>query len=283
MAFYEWKHEYHDNRGRFDFGMMSVDYSVGAHWHKAIELMYIVEGDVLVSVDEEKHVMKTGEIVICSSRQIHYFTSLCESSKMSFVIFDEDILDKLDLTGDFSINFLSKSKMLELGMTDEVINELYYCFQKICEEKERRKIYYHRVVEGYLYVLMVNLLRYVNNLPRKGEKRLLNKGMLDILKRAISYIESNYASQVTLDHLAWTLGVSPFYLSRLLRQTTGKSFKAYLNYVRVTQAKILMCNTNNTVLEVAMTTGFNNVRTFNRVFKENTGMTPSEFRRKTNE
>ena len=105
------------NRGRFDFGMMSVDYSVGAHWHKAIELMYIVEGDVLVSVDEEKHVMKTGEIVICSSRQIHYFTSLCESSKMSFVIFDEDILDKLDLTGDFSINFLSKSKMLELGMT----------------------------------------------------------------------------------------------------------------------------------------------------------------------
>ena len=96
MAFYEWKHEYHDNRGRFDFGMMSVDYSVGAHWHKAIELMYIVEGDVLVSVDEEKHVMKTGEIVICSSRQIHYFTSLCESSKMSFVIFDEDILDKLD-------------------------------------------------------------------------------------------------------------------------------------------------------------------------------------------
>jgi len=87
--------------------------------------------------------------------------------------------------------------------------------------------------------------------------------------------------KLTLNNLAEKLEISPRELSFMLNSEFKLSFFNFVNKYRVTEAKqMLTDNTNKkTILEILYQVGFNNKSAFNRVFKELTGFTPTEFRK----
>lgn len=100
----------------------------------------------------------------------------------------------------------------------------------------------------------------------------------EITKKAIRYISQNFAHSLTLEEVAGHVHLNPAYFSTLFKQSTGSAFKEYLNMVRVEESKRLLANTDNSIIDIALATGFEDQSYFSKVFKKYTGLTPKQYR-----
>lgn len=108
-----------------------------------------------------------------------------------------------------------------------------------------------------------------NYIPNKGN---------EITKKAIRYISKNFAQNLTLDQVANHVHLNPAYFSTLFKQSTGSSFKEYLNMVRIEESKRLLANTDYSIIDISLATGFEDQSYFCKVFKKYTGLTPKQYR-----
>lgn len=100
----------------------------------------------------------------------------------------------------------------------------------------------------------------------------------ELVKKAIRFISQNFASPLSLDDVAGHVHLNPAYFSTVFKQSTGSSFKEYLNMVRIEESKRLLSNTNYSVIDIAIATGFEDQSYFSKVFKKYTGLTPKQYR-----
>lgn len=108
-----------------------------------------------------------------------------------------------------------------------------------------------------------------NYIPSKGN---------EIIKKAIRYISQNFSRNLTLDEVADHVHLNPAYFSTLFKQSTGSSFKEYLNMVRIEESKRLLSNTDSSIIDISLATGFEDQSYFSKVFKKYTGLTPKQYR-----
>jgi AraC-like DNA-binding protein len=99
-----------------------------------------------------------------------------------------------------------------------------------------------------------------------------------LVKQASAYIKQNYSRSFSLIELAETIGVSKSYLSRIFKIDTGISLWDYLNRFRIQKAKELLLLTDESITEIALGAGYEDVGYFSRVFHEITGVSPRAYR-----
>ena len=100
------------------------------------------------------------------------------------------------------------------------------------------------------------------------------------IRELCMFIDEHYWENLNREELASTAGMNPDTLSRLFNQYTGKTLPDYINECRVNQAVKLLLLTDLPVTRISMDSGFENIRTFNRVFKKHTGSAPSSYRQR---
>lgn len=98
------------------------------------------------------------------------------------------------------------------------------------------------------------------------------------IKKAIRYISQTFADNLTLEDVASHVHLNPAYFSTLFKQSTGSSFKEYLNMVRIEESKRLLINPEYSIIDVSMAVGFMDQSYFSKVFKKYTGLTPKQYR-----
>jgi two-component system response regulator YesN len=99
----------------------------------------------------------------------------------------------------------------------------------------------------------------------------------NLVQGAISYIESNYGRQITLESVAESLAISPNRLARILASELGKGFSELLIEYRIERAKVLLSRPKAVIKQVCVTCGYSDQNYFSRLFKKKTGLTPSVF------
>lgn len=98
-----------------------------------------------------------------------------------------------------------------------------------------------------------------------------------LVEQAVAYIGAHFEHNITLDDIAAHLRISPFYLSRVMKKTTGKNFTDHLAEKRIDAAKILL-KQKKSIKEVTFETGFNSQNYFAKIFKKYVGCSPREYR-----
>ncbi|WP_342046479.1 helix-turn-helix transcriptional regulator [Bacillus sp. OTU530] len=93
------------------------------------------------------------------------------------------------------------------------------------------------------------------------------------------FIRNNYETDIQISELADSLAIDRTYLHRLFKQELGMSPKDYLTEVRIRKAKELLTNTDYPINTIAQSVGYEDPQQFSKVFKQNTNLTPSSFRR----
>ncbi len=95
-----------------------------------------------------------------------------------------------------------------------------------------------------------------------------------------AYIEVHYNEELSLERAAAEVRMSPPYLSRAFKKSVGMSFVDYVHATRVQRARALLRDSEMSVKEIAAAVGFADSNYFSRVFKQQTGVTPSAYRDK---
>lgn len=104
------------------------------------------------------------------------------------------------------------------------------------------------------------------------------KEYLQKFNEVLDYIDSHYTEELTLDNIADFSGFSKYHFTRLFKQYTDSTFYDYLIYRRIKAAEELLANPELSITEIALQSGFSSISTFNRIFKQKKGCTPSEYR-----
>ena len=100
------------------------------------------------------------------------------------------------------------------------------------------------------------------------------------IELARNYLKQNFREQISLERLAYEVGFSSAYLSRLFKKVENQSFTSYLQNLRLSEAKKLLSESDMRIIDIAMNSGFENVCYFNELFKKVENCTPSEYRRR---
>ncbi|MFD0697618.1 response regulator [Paenibacillus sp. GCM10027628] len=98
------------------------------------------------------------------------------------------------------------------------------------------------------------------------------------IESVVRYVEEHFAEPITLNTMAEFVYLSPSYLSSLFKSKQGQSFIDFLTEKRIEKAKHMLLYSDEKIQVISDSTGFTNIRHFNRVFKTLTNRTPSEFR-----
>lgn len=98
------------------------------------------------------------------------------------------------------------------------------------------------------------------------------------VEKCLKYMEQNYSKEITLEGTAEYVGVSSFYLTRLLRQELDRSFVKILIDIRMKNAVELLWRGELSAKEIGAAVGYPNPVYFSRVFKKNMGMTIRQLR-----
>ncbi|MCR4807462.1 MAG: AraC family transcriptional regulator [Lachnospiraceae bacterium] len=104
----------------------------------------------------------------------------------------------------------------------------------------------------------------------------------DVMRRMITvtdYIKNNLtADDLSQGAMAEMAGISRDYFSRIFKNVTGMNYSKWLNMIRLEKASELLAEGGRTLTEIAMLSGFQSIPSFNRVFREEKGMAPGEYR-----
>lgn len=101
------------------------------------------------------------------------------------------------------------------------------------------------------------------------------------IQQVTDYINDNLAAGMTIAEMAENLGISPFYFSRLFKQSTGLAPHQYVIRCRIEQAKILLTENKLPIVEIGYRVGCSSQSNFTALFRKHVGITPKAYREHT--
>ncbi len=120
-------------------------------------------------------------------------------------------------------------------------------------------------------------IEYAKQIVSNSISSCYNKSSL--IDNITSYIKSNYAKQITLDDVAKHSYISKIYLCQYIKKHTKMTFNEYITHVRIEKSKELLISTNLKIYQICEMIGYKTTAHFIKIFKANTGLTPSDFKK----
>ena len=125
--------------------------------------------------------------------------------------------------------------------------------------------------------LLNTVISEINNIKYDS---LSNNSRDDIIENACRFINNNFANDITLNDVAKHVFLNPIYFSSYFKKQTGEKYSDYLANVKLQKARQLLKDTNVKIPDVAEMSGFRDTNYFYKIFKNATGLTPLEYRKK---
>jgi AraC-like DNA-binding protein len=177
---------------------------------------------------------------------------------------------------DFIVHHFNRVVQLRGGI-DNKITALIRDFRS--ETEQRAAGYRHRIRSICTEMIVAVSRKISRQADRKGLDRGSNGG--PIVSAAKEYVIKHYSKDMTLGEIAWHVGKGEEHLARVFKRETGQSVFDYVREIRVNQAKTMLLNPAWSLTEIAGRCGFHSLSFFSRTFRQNTGMSPSHYRRHT--
>lgn len=283
--------QYHETKQHtnFDFPYMTyvctipLDFShIPPHWHNEFECIIIKKGECLVHIDMVSYHAKEGDILLALPGQIHSIAQF-ETVTVEYenIFFKESFLfssiDSSRIYDALAPIFEKKKTIIthyHKGLPYYEI--LYSCIQEIDFLCEHQPPYYEVALKSIWLRFFYTVLSNHHTLPTTTSSDSL---ILTRTKEAILYIQKHYEEPLTPDDLALYLGISTSHFMRFFKQSTSMTCTQYVNHYRLIIGSKLLRTTEDSILDISNSCGFSSLSYFNRLFKKQFGVTPSDYRR----
>lgn len=228
-------------------------------FHSQVELYFIDDGEMDITVNSHHKRLKKGEMCVALSFDAHGY-STPEFSKSSVLIIPTH------LCTEFIENIRDKHSTYPFICNKEVVSEIKEHVKKLnsCGENDIKR-------QGYIYVILGLVAEniYFENNSSSVDTALSSKLLM--------YIEKNFSQNISLKTASIEFGYNQSYLSRYFKSCFKIGFNQFLTTIRLKNALALMNEHQGKLAYCAFESGFNSLRTFHRVFYKEFGCTPKEY------
>lgn len=270
--------EYHENtHHRVWLNEANEDYD--AHWHSALEMILPLENIYTVTAHGDTFVIQPGEILIVPPGELHELHAPTSGKRFIYIM---NISPLTKLKGFARIaSIMSHSLLISESTHPNIYPDVYDLLVQIRNEYFSN----HEFAELTIQSLLLNLFVKLGENHSQQENIFTNakpskqKEYIQLFNDALEYIDNHYTEDISLDYIAGQTGFSKFHFSRLFKQYTGYNFSDYLCFRRIKEAEKKLENPDYSITDVAISSGFASISTFNRLFKQQKGCTPSEYRK----
>ena len=255
------------------------------HFHDDLEIIYLLKGSMNMKNGHYNYRLKEGDIYFFNEREMHSLEAVDNEPNLLMVVHIDRKYYSKYYEGNLENNFFISGIDSE-DVDEEHLEMLKMIVSKIMLEKIQKGYgYEHRIIERGHNLLSLMLSdfqcfaledgKFINSKWKKENKILASR-----LMRITAYMYENYHRKLTLNEIAENEHLSLFYLSHLIKESTGLSFQGLLNFIRVEESEKMVLDSRKKMGAIAEECGFSALRYFVKHFEEWFGMTPSEYREK---
>ncbi|HEX5219667.1 MAG TPA: AraC family transcriptional regulator [Verrucomicrobiae bacterium] len=250
----------------------------GDHWHyhRETELTYFKRGSGTRFIADHIELFEAEDIVLIGTNVPHYWHSRGASAGLS-IQWDFPFEHGLWTFGEASpLHSLAEAARYGLHLSGSTAEQARRSMEQLATLSGLRRL-----------AAFLDLLGLLATAPARNVRQLAAQPFSlsgtdehqEVVQRAVSYVLANYREQIRLGELLRLTGMSRASFARQFRTHAGKSFSTFLNQVRLQAVCRSLRNTTEPVSTIALNNGFNQLSFFNRLFRREFGLNPTEYRK----
>jgi AraC-like DNA-binding protein len=256
------------------------------HFHPEYEIMLVLEGTGIRFVGDSMERFQPGDLILFGKEIPHYYRSDEKYqqknsdciSRAAVLYFREDFLGERfwDIPDINHIKILFANSKRGIKFKGKIKEELS---RRICDLDEKSSGL-AKVIELLSILEVMATTKEYELLSSRGFIHNADEDECKRMNAVYQYILNNYRTNPTLDEVASIANLSTTAFCRYFKSRANKTFKQFLNEIKVGNACKLLIDTEKSISQVCFETGFNNFTNFNSQFKQIIGITPSHYQRK---
>lgn len=261
-------------------------YFVPMHWHDSIEVLYILDGETTVSIDQQSFTLRPNEYIIIDSKVIH--STSCKTFSHFLIIqipylflktYIPDI-DYMHFQNVCSVTAVPADKqpsgyVQPEASVLEAIRSILEQLVLLWETKPQDyQLKYYSYIFDMLYIMMTHFKIEISQSEYHQSEKYMER-----LTSVIAYVKQHYKEPISLQDVSDYLALNPAYFTRFFKKYMGMTFTEYLNSIRLRYIYEDILATDLPIQTILEKNGFTNYKLFMRMFRETYGGTPSQKRR----
>ena len=245
------------------------------HWHRAVEIIYIQEGSLDVTVESESFTIQTGDCIVINGNVLH--STKCTSPNTAIL---------LQIPLDFMEKYIPDLGQLiflfDFRTKDQRQQTKQAMFKTILEQLQ---IINDVHPDGYLLrfnsLIFELLFQLYHNFAVKILQSNTSQKKKDIarLEPVLDYISEHYREPISLNEIAEVACLQTGYFCRFFKKKMGITFLEYQNEYRLSFIYRDLITTRDPVHVILEQHGFTNYKLFRRMFLDHFGNTPTQIRK----
>lgn len=245
------------------------------HWHRAVEIIYMQEGSLDVTVESESFTIRKGDCIVINGNVLH--STKCTSPNTAILLqipldfMEKYIPDLGQLIFLFDFRIKDQRQQTKQAMLKTILEQL----QIINDVRpDGYLLRFNSLIFELLFQLYHNFAVKILQNNTSQEKK-----DMDRLEPVLNYISEHYREPISLNEIAEVACLQTGYFCRFFKKKMGITFLEYQNEYRLSFIYRDLITTRDPVHVILERHGFTNYKLFRRIFLEHFGNTPTQIRK----
>ena len=261
----------------------SKNYIFEGERHDFWEFLYVDKGEVQVMADDRKFILQQGEMIFHKPNEWHTVYANGKVAPNLVVI-------AFDCKSEAMSHFENKVITLENNFKNylgDIVKEAKNAYSsnlaipglKQYKRRKNSKFGSEQLIKLYLELLLIELIRNENNLHiiTRTSPHIREYVQEEKVNIIINLLKDNIHESLTLNDISKETLLSKSSLQKLFKENMNMSIMEYFKQLKIKEAKVLIRENNHNFTEISEILGYNSIHYFSRIFKNETGMTLSEY------
>ncbi|MEE3494668.1 MAG: AraC family transcriptional regulator [Butyrivibrio sp.] len=252
------------------------------HWHNDVEIILLLSGTLSIKFHNDKSTIVNcapGDLIMIAPGTLHEYISESSGGEKLILLFDIGGYSQISALVPLlkTLPPYVHIKQTEYPIETAKLQNYFWEIDRLYGESDE-------FLKISVYSLVTLILAQIGSM-HPNEKRQMSDSAdpqrknIDKIVSVTNYIDSHRSDDLTVEQLAELAGFSKFHFERLFKNYMGISCYQYITKRRILMAQELLGDTNMSIMDIALQSGFFSLSTFNRVFKDINKCSPTEFRK----
>jgi len=242
---------------------------------------FITDGEAILRLNLTDYKLSAHDLIVIPPKTVIEFQSIKKKTKLITICFSMDFAMANSVTkNDISaLDFFTSVRNEQISLT-QYQWENFVMIASILERKNSQSsenLHRSEIISCAFKLFLYELATVFNSNETYNKKAVLSRKE-ELAFRFLKFLEDNFKRNRTIDFYAKNLNVSSSYLSKVIKEISGKTVGNLIDESVITEAKLLLTDPTLSITQVADELEFSDQSFFGKFFKKKTGFSPSEYR-----